>query len=178
MGPEAWKQALGDSAWNRIAKAAGSDHVAANVLTAASEAGFTAPRGKAPVFVEGGTRVLWPLPGGGTLAGLTAGGLARHYADKGHGFFLFRMRALVDACAGPLLPRLQEILMSYEEQCAIREEDPLPSWANRRVFVGATDGRTFVGDGLAIDHLVDGLCAESPSPVAPARASAPGPGAS
>jgi hypothetical protein len=134
MGPEAWKRHIGEDAWNHLVHSGAIDtdpQDLAQILTAATEIGFLAP-GAAPRVDARGTRLLWP---GGAIT-VTAEGLRAYYASRGHGFFLLRMSALLRACAGVLMPRLQEILAAYEEQCTLEGVSPVAmDW---RGFVGGT----------------------------------------
>jgi|TARA_R110000824_G_scaffold82700_3_gene207250 hypothetical protein len=171
MTPEAWKRMIGEPAWVRLARAAGpaqgrEEQVAA-ILTAASEAGFTVPA-QAPTINRSGTVASWPSG----LAALTAEGLRRYWASKGHGFILLRVPQLLKAMDGPLLPRLQEVLMAYEEQCSIDGKAPLPGWADLRYFVGGTRPRL---PGSTRD-LTEGLVRDSPAPesASSVRVAAPG----
>jgi len=138
MGPEAWKRHIGVEAWDHIgrgiigAKSPMVDKEIAKILTNAAEIGFLVP-GEPPRVHPDGTKVLWPNGSATT----TAEGLLRWYESKGHGFFLLRVPQLLRACASVLMPRLQEILLAYEEQCMI---DGVSSVAmDWRGFVGGTN---------------------------------------
>jgi len=135
MTPDAWKRMLGEPAWNALIEAGYTpeepDDALAAILTKASELGFTVPA-EAPQLNSAGTKTF--LPSG--LAALTATGLRRFWASRGHGFILLRVEQLLRAVDGPLLPRLQEMLLGYEEQCFHEGVTAIPNGADDRVFVG------------------------------------------
>lgn len=161
MGPEAWRRTLAD-AWQHVA---GEDDpaVVARVLTRAAEVGFKVPE-VAPVVNPGGTKVLWPA-GEGTVPVLLAQGLLRSWAVRGHGWVLFRAPQLLQACAGPLLARLQEVMAAYEGQCEADGVEPVPPMTPR-YFVG--------GNVVDFDNSgwMDAIHAASPKPEPVQRASA------
>ena len=126
MNAEAWKRELGEEAWNHLVGAAHEDvdekmidhEYMAQILTAATEVGFTAPP-TAPRVAPGGTRVMFP----GHEPALTARGLLEHWKAHGHGWVIFRCEQLARAIAGPMLPRMQEIANAYEAQCDMDKID-------------------------------------------------------
>ncbi len=189
MTVTSWRRAIGDAAFNYIvlgtSGVAHSDTYAsqvqgvhaqqvAEILTRAFEMGWRAPMGNPGVSAEG-TRVLWP-----SGAVLTARGLLRHWQIRGHGFLLLRVDQLLKAVAGPLLPRLQEMLTAYEAQCEVDRVAPLGEGADLRVFVGGEGvigrgplGRSVQGEGL-IGHLL--FVSPTPDPKAIKKATVKGPG--
>ena len=179
MTPGTWKRMIGEAAWTHLLQATDGFEVhedeaaLAALLTKASELGFVAPAATPTIDPEG-TKLLWP---GGLLA-LTAEGLRRFWAAKGHGFFLLRADVLLRAVDGPLLPRLQEILQGYIEQAEAEGREPIPGFANLRVFVG---GEIDPADPVAFRNsaatLLSGLTAESPKPEPVQRAHVAHPGA-
>jgi hypothetical protein len=179
LGPDAWKRAIGVQAWNHIMRASAGrspEDLVADVLTKASEAGFRAPE-VAPRVTPEGTRVLWPREDGAGTPVLTAAGLEAHYAVRGHGFILLRMPQLVRGAAGSLLPRLQEVLAAYEEQCTTEKVSALPGWADLTVFVGGREGGVIGTAHGFIAHareLLEGLVKESPEPGKVHRVHVPG----
>ena len=132
MTPNAWRRHLGEEAWAHILRGAAAPEGcldadpaawrAAATLTAAVEAGFFAPL--APPVETRPTKIEWPT---GPIP--TAEGLIAYYAAKGIAFTLLRLPQLIRAHAGPMLPRLQETLLAYEEQCGADQVTPLPAWA-------------------------------------------------
>jgi len=169
MGPDAWRRQIGDSAWEYIAGPEARDSVVAakltaGVLTRAAEAGFAVPA-VAPRVDPRGTKALWPRhrDGDGADPVLLANGLLRSWRAKGSGWVLLRAEQLLRACAGPLLPRLQEVLGSYEAQCEADGVAPLPEQAPR-YFVG--------GDGDGVGEFLTHLVAACPPPEPVQRVSA------
>jgi hypothetical protein len=166
MGPDAWKRMIGESAWQHILTRVmdgvvvvespiSTEATLARALTAATECGFIAPQ-KAPTVDPRGTKVLWPDQQG-VKGSLLAMGLLSEWEARGHGFLLLRVRHLLRAVAGPLLPRLQEILAAYEEECELDGVFPTP--INWRVFVGGEQ------EGVLYDlELGQVLKASSPAP--------------
>ena len=147
MGPEAWRRQIGEDAFNHICAHEENNTAAtsyahdiergvADTLTRAVEAGFRAP-GVAPTIDPKGTKVLWPGGDENDRPVLTAAGLLRLYTLRGHGFLIMRVPQLLRAVAGDLLPRLQEVMAAYEDQCRAEGVEPLPvDW---RVFVGGKE---------------------------------------
>lgn len=156
MTADSWKRAIGEQAWNHIARTLPDgdepiDSYIAKILTSAHEVGFRAPV-VPPQVSPGGTRVMFP---GSKGAAVTAGGLLAHWRAKGHGWAIFRVDELCRAIAGPLLPRFQELCAAYESQCeasGLSLEEMVPAdWAG---FVGgsnANTGNLLIGKALASD---------------------------
>ena len=151
MGPESWMRRIGAEVFG-YGKGDEEAEAVADVMTRLYEAGWRGPE-VAPRIAPGATKVLWPV-GDGHEASITSDGLERYYAGRGSRFYLLRMSQLVRAMAGPLAPRLQEMLAAYEEQCARDGLSPIPPWADWNVFVG--------GDHDSVDGpaLLDGLSSE------------------
>ena len=162
MGPEAWQQLIGHSAWDLIMGTVDyPDHLKpkadeleekrairlAAQLTRANEVGFQLPTVQ-PIVSPHGTKILWPSGERTDIPVLTAAGLQRHWDSRGHGFLILRTAQLLRGVAGPLLPWLQAILRSYEERCEKDVIDPLP--VNWRVFVGGTKEGTTAVDLLTM----------------------------
>lgn len=162
MQAESWKRQIGDEVFDYIVDAVEPDDEnradveedVAAFLTAAAEVGFTVPT-IPPKIDPRGTRVFWPRHDGGSTAFLTAQGLVEHYAVRGQGFFLLRVRQLVRGCAGPLFPRLQEVLAAYEDQCEAEGVDPVPEH---------TPGFVVGGKGPIKREWAGYLLSESPEP--------------
>lgn len=166
MTPGAWKRVLGESAWGHIC--AGSDEdTTATVLSRASEVGFRGPA-VAPAVIREGRAVLWP---DSREPVLTADGLWAYWQSKGHGFLLLRAKELVESHRGPLLPRLQESMLIYEEHCRAHGVDPLPAWADLTMFVGGSGAHT-----PGASDFLTALSVESPEPTRQ-RVAVVGPGA-
>tara|TARA_R110002020_G_scaffold27266_11_gene87965 strand:+ start:470 stop:964 length:495 start_codon:yes stop_codon:yes gene_type:complete len=141
MQPKSWKRRIGDEAYNYLTSDlpihpdASIEDVLASILTRLYEIGW---RGQEdiPRIDPNGTKVLWPGPNEEGIPVLTSKGLEKFWTQRGHGWVLLRAPQLVRAMAGPLAPRLQEMLAAYEEQCEADEVDPIPEWADWSVFVG------------------------------------------
>ena len=165
MTPTGWRAAIGPSLFNRLVAVAyanatapggiilpaSSDleaedmaDVVAAVLSEATEMGFSAPV-VAPRVSDGGTATLWPR---GEQV-LTTTGLLDYYIRRGHKFFLLRMPQMLRAHRGPLAARLQEALALYEAQCEAEGVEPLPDYADCRLFVGGKKGGTIPDEFLA-----------------------------
>ena len=176
MTPDAWKRMIGEDVWERLIEAGYHgvpDDALAAILTTASEAGFTAPA-RAPKINRSGTVASW-APG---VLALTAEGLRRYWAAKGHGFILLRVEQLLKALDGPLLPRLQELLLAYEEQCAVDGKPPLPLWADISPFVGGKADPAWPQTQHPTPvTLHDGLYKESPTPETGSTVTIASPGA-
>lgn len=120
---ESWIRAIGKTAWEHVL--GDEDPVAvAEILARAVEVGFTAPAVR-PVVTAGGRRVLWAGPSG-TVPVLTAQGLLGHWEGRRHRFLILRVGPLLRAVAGLSLPRLQEIMLAYEDQCSQEGVELLP----------------------------------------------------
>lgn len=130
MGPEMWKRKLGETVWKHLQKTELPDEAIAGLLDKAVDVGFRAPE-RPPVINPAGTFVTWP----GGKTGITAAGLANYYRARGHAYFILRMEQLISAAGGLLLPRLQELIAAYEEQCEADGVDPLP--VRDRIVVGS-----------------------------------------
>lgn len=163
MGPDAWKQALGSSAWEYLTERHNPDAVA-EILTRASEAGWVAPTLK-PSIIQG-RKVLWPTAQNGVTVQLTARGWGEYWRAKGHGWLLLRVPELMYAVAGPLLPRLQEILGAYEEVCTADSlpvvPEGVPTW-----FVGGVESGCDPADLARI------FADASPTPTPPTKVVVP-----
>jgi len=153
MNANGWKLKLGEDAWNHIVGDGAQAECIAEALTRATEVGFAAPV-RAPEAVREGRVVLWA----GADPVLTADGLSAYWKAKGHGFMLLRAEALVRSHAGPMLPRIQESILLYEQWCADNGLDPLPDFADFRYFVGGGPD-PFPGAGSA---FVRGIIQGSP----------------
>lgn len=156
MTPETWKQRLGEATWQHICRDRDSQMVA-DILSRATELGFQAPL-QQPKHILGGRAVLWP---DGKEPMLTADGLIAYMEARGHGFFLLRVRELIEAHRGALMPRLQESILAYDEQCRAKGIEPLPEWANIRPFAGGTGQG---GTGYPALDFMRELVAASPVP--------------
>lgn len=161
MKPESWKRRLGDEAYTYLTDNllinAGIEEVLAELLTRLYEIGW---RGQEdiPRIDPNGTKVLWPGNDGEGIPVLTSKGLEKYWTQRGHGWVLLRAPQLVRAMAGPLAPRLQEMLAAYEEQCEADEVEPIPEWADWSVFVG---GENSVIDMEKLNSNLSGVKIES-----------------
>lgn len=157
MNIEAWKNTIGESAWHHITQGVPDiEAIAAGVLTRAVEAGFREPTGPSEVAPSGTKVLLRATDGEGVVPVLTAEGLRRFWAGRGHGFLILRTDQLMKATEGPLLRWLQVIVQAYEEECAQEGIEPIPiDW---RVFVGGTQET-----GLA-SEVINALYDQSPKP--------------
>ena len=140
MQPKSWKRRLGEEAYAYIVEniditESGLESVLAEFLTRLYEIGW---RGQedVPRLDPEGTKVLWPSTDGDGTPVLTSRGLEKFWTQRGHGWVLLRAPQLARAMAGPLAPRLQEMLAAYEEQCAADGVAAIPEWADWSVFVG------------------------------------------
>ena len=144
MKPEAWKRRIGRQTWDYLLADldvvdVGVEGVAAEVLTSLYEAGWRGPE-RPPAIDPRGVKMLWPsLDGKSDTAVLTSEGLHAYWMARGHRWVLLRASQLCRAMAGPLAPRLQEMLAAYEEQCQADEVAPIPEWADWAVIVGGED---------------------------------------
>ena len=145
-----WRERIGPSAWDALLRVEAEPHpeYLAALLTRAHELGMQIPS-KTPVVTGG--RVVFEGEGGV----LTAQGLLRFWKTKGHQFLLLDLDVLLAAVAGPLLPRLQELLAAYQGELDRRGQSSLPPWADITVFVGG-DHPTSQG---RLQRLMDGLYA-------------------
>tara|TARA_R110002126_G_scaffold50022_7_gene137870 strand:+ start:145 stop:639 length:495 start_codon:yes stop_codon:yes gene_type:complete len=143
MTADSWRQTIGRPLFDHLVGVAGDDNQPiedriAAVLSVATEMGFTAPV-QAPRVDPAGTKTLWPREDGrGVVPVLTTEGLLRYYEDKGHSWFLLRMPQMLRGHRGPLAARLQETLALYEAQCRAEGVEPLPDYADCRLFVGGS----------------------------------------
>ena len=143
MKPQAWKRTIGKEAFEYLTsdlditqlEEIGLEGIVAEVMTKLYEIGW---RGQehTPKIHPAGTRVLWPSKDGEGIPVLTSKGLEKYWTDRGHQWVLLRVAQLTRAMAGPLAPRLQEMLAAYEEQCEADEVVAIPPWADWQVFVG------------------------------------------
>jgi len=160
MDAEGWKATLGESAWAHIMESdihlnRVVEQMVAGILNRAVEAGFTPPSTQ-PTISPNGTKVLWPRADGSVMPLVTAEGLRRSWARRGHGWVALRVHQLMHACAGTLLPWLQLIFSSYENQCQLDGVEILPvDW---RVFVGGEKGECTSAE------LADAFFDSSPRP--------------
>lgn len=175
MTPTAWKQALGETAWNHIMKAkanGGPEEFLAEVLNRATEVGFQAPV-RAPQINPEGTKLLWDTTDKNQkVPALTATGLLEHWEDRGHGWLLMKLPQLMRAVRGPMLPRFQELWIAYESQCEIEEVNPLPviSGQTPRYFAGGADSVSVAAMGQAIVNA----CPQPKPPKQKAHVGGPG----
>lgn len=158
MNSQTWMRTLGDSAWSHVAKDMDPEKVA-QVLTRASEIGAIMPTRPPKVDPEGRT-IMWPAG----VPGLTAGGLLHFWKSRGHGWLLLNINVLCRAVAGPLLPRLQEILQAYHTQAVMEGEPPIA--IDFHPFVG---GEHTVYDPITMHQDITGVC-EPPKASQTARA--------
>ena len=159
MTEEAWRRRIGEEGWRyvtdlpvKLLDEGNPEEVAAEILTRLYEVGWRGPE-RPPRVDPRGTRVLWPSAMGGNVAVLTSEGLAEYWAARGHRWLLLRTEQACKAMAGPLAARWQEFLAAYESQCDADNIDPIPEWADWRVFVGG-ESPTIDADRL-IDRLSD-----------------------
>lgn len=144
MSPEVWKRKIGESAWKHMlgeivvtppGVEEDADYMLAAVLDRAVEAGWRAPE-REPKISPKGTAVLWP--GEESRPVITPKGLLDYYRAKGHAYVILRIENLLRGVGPLLLPRLQEIMMAYEQDCLKDGVSPLP--IEDRIFVGADSG--------------------------------------
>ena len=150
MNSAAWMRSLGESAWAHVSRGSDPEEVAA-ILTRASEIGCIMPTRPPKVDPKGHT-IIWPEG----VPGLTAGGLLTYWQSRGHKWLLLNIGPLCRAVAGPLLPRLQEILSAYHLQAMMEGEKPV-----------AIDFHPFVGGEHEIydrDVLFSDITQDCPSP--------------
>lgn len=167
MKQQAWQDTVGEDVWNHIVGGSDPEEVG-KILTRAVQAGFKQPS-PPPLAITGTKAIFTDQRTGNQVAVLTAEGLRRHWARKGHGFLLLRLDQLMAAVAGPVLRWLQVILAAYEEQCEYDEVEPLP--VNWRPFVGGQN------EGIKAHELMDTLYEASPKPKPVERLHIAGPGA-
>lgn len=158
MNAEAWKERLGEDAWNFIngGDEPGEPHeygqqIVAALLNRLTEVGWQPPEVQAEVS-NGATAVKF-----GTIRALTARGLLQHWQARGHAWMVFRLEPLMKAVAGPLLPQLQQIWTAYEQQCTeegLTTPDLVPAeWFG---FVGGDKGALNDQIGRALRELAPG----------------------
>lgn len=171
MSPMQWRRAIGEAVWERLTEkveqldarvpAPSAEEKLSEVIEEVFSLLSLRLPSKPPVDVaKDGGRVFWPREDDGTMAVLTAEGLAQHWARKGHGFVLLRAKHLCRAAAGPLLQPLADLLQSYEYVCQQENVALLPTgW---RAFVG---GRLATPeDGGDMRKIVEDIDAECPTP--------------
>lgn len=154
MNASGWKLKLGSEPWAHIV-GDGEEEAIATALTAACEVGFQAPV-RPPEALREGRIVMWS----GANPVLTSEGLRAYWRAKGHGFLLLRADELAQSHAGPMLPRLQESILLYEQFCHDQGKDPLPDFADARYFVGGGPGVFPIGGQGFIRGVIQG----SPTP--------------
>ena len=145
MQAESWKRRIGEEAFNFLMKditlgnledqVGGLEAVVSSIMTNLYEIGW---RGQehTPKIDPRGTKVLWPSDDGNGVPVLTSRGLEQFWTERGHHWVLLRAPQLARGMAGPLAPRLQEMLAAYEEQCEADEVVAIPEWADWITFVG------------------------------------------
>lgn len=181
MTPEQWRKTVGEDVWSRAlarfqelkrkpvwpnGNPVTDEEVMAETFgVIVSLASIRLPVSPPSHVASSGGRVLWPREDGGQTAVLTAAGLEKHWALRGHGFILLRAAQVCRAAVGPLLQNLADLLNAYEYRCTQEGVTPLPlvegeTW---RAFVGGEAER--VSDRALYAALLDASPKPEPTQV-------------